>query len=466
MITDKSASTMPPSEAKPEMNPRRASIAALLGGALEYYDFFVYGAAAALVFNVLFFPGGNPTVALIASLATFAVGYVARPVGAVVMGHFGDRLGRKRVMLATVVLMGVASFVIGCLPTYEQVGILAPVLLVAMRVLQGFSAGAESAGASTLAVEHSPVGRRGFFTSFVMVGYAVGCSLATVVFVPVSLLPDDALYSWGWRIPFWLSAVVVAVTYYVRNHLDETPTFTEVKEESVVRKLPLGDVFKFHWRSVIRVAGASLMASVQTLFAVFSLSYATSVGVEHSVMLTVISVAIALSMFTIPAAGYLSDIIGRKPTMLIASVGCAVSLAGYLWAISTTNILLISVTAFVNMSLFFSCYNGVWTSFFAEQFPATVRFTGMAVSNQLGNLLAGFSPMVAALILLPGATGWLPVAIFGAVACGIAGIAVLGLRETAKTPTDLLGLSPDAEPVEVVANAEQPDTPRVLQTQS
>lgn len=372
------------------------------------------------------------------------MGYVARPIGAVVMGHFGDRLGRKRVMLATVVMMGVASFAIGCLPTFDQVGLLAPAMLVVLRVVQGFSAGAESAGASTLTVEHSPVGKRGFFTSFVMVGYAVGCSLATIVFLPVALLPAEALYGWGWRVPFWLSAVVVVITYYVRSHLDETPVFAEAKEESAVRKLPLGDVFKYHWRSVICVAGASLLAAMQTLFAVFSLSYATSVGVDRSVMLAVISGAIALSIFTIPAAGYLSDVIGRKRTVLISSVGCSLTLFGYLWAISTADVLMIAVFAFLNMSLFFSCYNGVWTSFFAEQFPAPVRFTGMAVSNQLGNLLAGFAPMVAAMILVPGATGWLPVAIFGTVAAGIAAVAVLGMRETSKTPTELLG-GPRAE---------------------
>ncbi|KXX58026.1 MFS transporter [Rhodococcus sp. LB1] len=385
------------------------------------------------------------------------MGYVARPVGAVVMGHFGDRLGRKRVMLATVVMMGVASFAIGCLPTYEQVGLLAPVLLVALRVVQGFSAGAESAGASTLTVEHSPVGRRGFFTSFVMVGYAVGCSLATVVFLPVAMLPHDALYTWGWRIPFWLSAVVVVITYYVRSHLDETPAFTEAKEGSEVRKRPLNDVIKYHWRDVIRVAGASLMASMQTLFAVFSLSYATSVGVDRGAMLAIISGAIALSIITIPAAGYLSDVIGRKRTMLIGAVGGALSIFAYLWAISTTNILLIAIFAFVNMSVFFSCYNGVWTSFFAEQFPAPVRFTGMAVSNQLGNLLAGFAPLIAALLLSTGPSGWLPVAFFGAIATGIGAIAVVGMRETSKTPAELLGGPRTAELTGQLSSPEHSD---------
>lgn len=259
------------------------------------------------------------------------------------------------------------------------------------------------------------------------------------MFLPVALLPAGELYSWGWRIPFWLSAVVVVITYYVRSHLDETPVFAEAKEESAVRKLPLNDVFKYHWRKVIRVAGASLMAAMQTLFAVFSLSYATSVGVDRSAMLAIISGAIALSIIGIPAAGYLSDVIGRKKTMLIASAGCSLTIFGYLWAISTTDIVLIAIFAFLNMTLFFSCYNGVWTSFFAEQFPAPVRFTGMAVSNQLGNLLAGFAPMVAAILLKPGPSGWLPVAIFGAVAAGIAAVAVIGLRETSKTPTELLG---------------------------
>lgn len=448
----------------PAMTPRRAATAALLGSALEYYDFFVYGAAAALVFNVLFFPSGNPTVALIASFATFGVGYVARPVGAMVMGHFGDRIGRKRVMLATVVMMGIASFAIGCLPTYEQVGLLAPALLVALRCIQGFSAGAESAGASTLTVEHSPVGRRGFFTSFVMVGYAIGNSLATIVFLPIALLPVEALYTWGWRIPFWLSAVVVVITYYVRSHLDETPVFAEAKEDNEVRKLPLNDVFKYHWPDVIRVAGASLMAAMQTLFAVFSLSYATSIGVDRGAMLAIISGAIALTIFAIPAAGYLSDVIGRKRTMLISCVGCALSIFGYLWAISSTNLVLIGLFAIINMTLFFTCYNGVWTSFFAEQFSAPVRFSGMAVSNQIGNLLAGFAPLIAALLLSPGQSGWLPVAIFGAIAAGIAAVAIIGMRETSKTPTDLLGgqkaavLRAHTHPAELPGSAEESTT--------
>lgn len=308
-----------------------------------------------------------------------------------------------------------------------------------------------------MTVEHSPVGRRGFFTSFVMVGYAVGCSLATVVFLPVAMLPHDLLYTWGWRIPFWLSAVVVVITYYVRSHLDETPAFTEAKEGSEVRKRPLNDVIKYHWRDVIRVAGASLMASMQTLFAVFSLSYATSVGVDRGAMLAIISGAIALSIITIPAAGYLSDVIGRKRTMLIGAVGGALSIFAYLWAISTTNILLIAIFAFVNMSVFFSCYNGVWTSFFAEQFPAPVRFTGMAVSNQLGNLLAGFAPLIAALLLSTGPSGWLPVAFFGAIATGIGAIAVVGMRETSKTPAELLGGPRTAELTGQLSSPEHSD---------
>src|SRR5262245_19347411 len=238
--------------------PRRASAAALLGSALEYYDFFVYGSAAALVFNRLFFAQGNPAVATIASLATFGVGYVARPFGGIVFGHFGDKIGRKRVLMLTLLTMGVASLAIGFLPTFEQVGILAPILLVVCRLAQGFSAGGEAAGASTLTIEHAPDHQRGFFASFTMAGYASGQALATLVFIPVGALPAEALYSWGWRVPFWLSAVVLVIAYWMRTRLNETPVFEEAKAEGQVKKLPVLQVLRHQWADVLRVVLCSL----------------------------------------------------------------------------------------------------------------------------------------------------------------------------------------------------------------
>lgn len=201
--------------------PKKAALASLLGSTLEYYDFVIYGTAAALFFNKLFFPEGDPVVAMIASFASFGVAYIARPIGGLVMGHIGDSMGRKKALMITLIVMGIASVSIGLLPTYQQVGIWATVLLFICRIAQGFSAGAEAAGASTMTMEHSPEGRRGLFTSSVMIGCALGNVLAGLVFMPFLALPEEQLMSWGWRIPFLLSAVVLGIAYYIRTELEE-----------------------------------------------------------------------------------------------------------------------------------------------------------------------------------------------------------------------------------------------------
>ncbi|MFD1213980.1 MFS transporter [Arthrobacter sp. GCM10027362] len=420
--------------------PGKAALASFLGSTLEYYDFFIYGTAAALVFPHLFFPSDNPTVGLIAAFATFGVAYVARPVGGMVMGHFGDRLGRKKILLLTLGIMGLASLGIGFLPTYGQIGLWAPVLLVAARLAQGFSAGGESAGASTLTLEHSPEGRRGFFTSFVMTGYASGMVLSTLVFIPITALSEEQLMAWGWRIPFWLSVVVLAIAYWVRTHLDETPVFAEAQCQDEVKKLPLRDVLKYQAADVLRVLAMSIMSVMQTIFTVFGLSYATgTAGFERPQILTVNAVAIGLSMFAMPAAARISDRIGRRPMVLTAAAGCSVSIFGYFWALSTGNLALVFIAAFLNMTLLYSCFNGIWPSFFAELFAAPVRYSGMALGNQLGLLVAGFGPMIGGLLLTEGVNGWVPVAVFGTACMVIAGIAAYASRETAATPIDQLG---------------------------
>jgi MFS family permease len=210
----------------PVAQPRKAALAAWIGSALEYYDFFVYGTAAALVFSKVFFPSSSPTTGTLLALATFGVGYVARPLGAVVLGHIGDRFGRKRVLVGTLLMMGASTFVIGCLPSYAMAGTIAPVLLVIARLLQGFSAGGEQAGANSMTLEHSPDDRRAFFTSFTLSGTQAGSILATAVFLPIAALPQEQLLSWGWRIPFWLSIFVVAAGYLIRRTLEETPRDT------------------------------------------------------------------------------------------------------------------------------------------------------------------------------------------------------------------------------------------------
>ncbi|MFJ5958569.1 MFS transporter [Paenarthrobacter sp. NPDC092416] len=420
--------------------PGKAALASFLGSTLEYYDFFIYGSAAALVFGPLFFPSDDPAVGLVGAFATFGVAYVARPVGGLVMGHFGDKLGRKKILLITLGVMGLASLGIGFLPSYEQIGVWAPVLLVIGRLAQGFSAGAESAGASTLTLEHSPEGRRGFFTSFVMTGYASGMVLATLVFIPVAALPTEALMTWGWRIPFWLSIVVLAIAYWVRTHLDETPVFEEAKEHHAVARLPLGDVLRFQLPDVLRVIGMSIMSVMQTIFTVFGLAYATgSAGFDKASILTVNAVAIGLSMFVMPLVAKLSDRVGRRPLLLTAAIGCSATIFAYFWALSTGNIWLVFAAAFVNMTLLYSCFNGIWPSYFAELFAAPVRYSGMALGNQLGLVVAGFGPLIAGLLLGKGTDGWLPVALFAVLCMGIAAVAAFFSRETAKTPIQLLG---------------------------
>ncbi|MEV0690911.1 MFS transporter [Streptomyces sp. NPDC050388] len=422
-----------------QKTPRKAAMASLLGSTLEYYDFFIYGAAAALVFNHLFFPDVSPAVGLIASFATFGVGYVARPLGGLVFGHFGDRIGRKQALLGCLVLMGVSSFLIGCLPSYDSIGVLAPIGLTLLRLLQGFSAGAESAGAATLTVEHSSNERRGFFSSFLSVGIAAGNVLATLVFIPVAALPDEALYSWGWRVPFWLSAVVVLIAYLVRTRLEETPVFQEIAEDEEVRSLPAKDVLRYQPGAVVRVAGATMLAMMQSLSTVFVLAYATQeVGVERSTMLIISAVAVALMMFTSPAAAHLSDRFGRRPVTLTAAIGCGVTIVPYLWIVSTGNVLGIAVMTIVFMALLYACREGVWPAFYAEQFAAPVRYSGMAMGNQLGNVIAGFAPLIATALLWDGPLGWLPVAGFGVVVAIVSGTAVYFMRETAGLSTEEL----------------------------
>jgi MFS family permease len=253
-------------------------------------------------------------------------------------------------------------------------------------------------------------------------------------------MPQEAMMSWGWRIPFWLSIVVLAIAYWVRTHLDETPVFTEAQEHHEVAPMPIKEVLKFQTPDVLRVAGMSILSVMQTMFTVFGLAYATSTaGFDRASILTVNAVAIGLSMFAMPLAAKLSDRIGRRPLVLTAAMGCSVTIFLYFMALSSGNIVLVFLAAFLNMTVLFSCFNGIWPAFFAEQFATPVRYTGMALGNQLGLVLAGFAPMIASMLLSPGVTGWLPVAIFATVCMLIAGVCVFYSRETAKTPIHELG---------------------------
>ncbi|MFI0543839.1 MFS family permease [Streptomyces canus] len=421
--------------------PKKAAVAAWIGSALEYYDFFIYGSAAALIFPKVFFDESDPATATLLSLATFGVAYAARPVGALFLGHFGDRVGRKKIMVFTLILMGLSTFLIGCLPTRHQVGTLAPVLLVLCRVLQGISAAGEQASANSMSLEHAPAHRRGFFTSFTLSGTQGGQLLATLVFLPVAALPEDQLLSWGWRVPFWLSVAVAVVGFVIRRKLDETPAFEQQAASGDVPKLPLAVLLREHWADVLRVIGGALIASVSTIFTVWALAYATSdaVGMSRSSMLWVGALANLVALAAIPLWATLSDRVGRRPVFLIGAAGSAVTMFLYLWAISTGNYPLTLLLGIVAFGVVYSAANGVWPSFYGEMFSTRVRLSGMAIGTQIGFAVAGFAVTFAARIAGPDGTDWSSVALFTAALCVPPLIAAATARETHRVPTEELG---------------------------
>ncbi|MGW4543311.1 MFS transporter [Streptomyces chartreusis] len=436
--------------------PRKAAMAAWIGSALEYYDFFIYGSAAALIFPEVFFDESDPATATLLSLATFGVAYAARPVGALFLGHFGDRVGRKKIMVFTLILMGISTFLIGCLPTRDQVGTLAPVLLVLCRVLQGISAAGEQASANSMTLEHAPPHRRGFFTSFTLSGTQGGQLLATLVFIPIAALPEEQLMSWGWRVPFWMSVAVAVVGYVIRRKLDETPAFEQQAATEGVVKLPLAVLLREHWADVLRVIGGALVASVSTIFTVWALSYATSdsVGMDKSSMLWVGALANLVALGAIPLWATLSDRIGRRPVFLVGAAGSAVTMFLYLWAISTGSYPLTLLLGIVAFGVVYSAANGVWPSFYGEMFSTRVRLSGMAIGTQIGFAVAGFAVTFAAQIAGPDGDDWSAVALFTAALCVPPVVAALSARETAKVPTEQLGertAGQSAQPAKVAA---------------
>lgn len=427
--------------------PRKAAIAAWIGSALEYYDFFIYGTAAALVFSKIFFPSSSPATGTLLALATFGVGYLARPVGAFVLGHVGDKFGRKKVLVSTLVMMGASTFLVGCLPTYDQVGVLAPVLLVVLRLLQGFSVSGEQAGANSMTLEHAPETRRAFFTSFTLNGTQAGQIIATAIFLPIAALPEDQLLTWGWRVPFWLSIGVAAVGLVIRRTLEETPAFEQEVATNNVARMPLAVLFREQWRDVLRVVVAAVIASVSTIFTVHALSYAVNtMHLERGPMLWVGVLANVAAVITIPLWGRLSDRIGRKPVFIGGSLGCAVLMFAYLWSISTGGYALIFVVGILMFGVVHSATSGVWPAFYGEMFTTRVRLSGMAIGTQIGFAIAGFAPTVATALAGTGPDSWLGVSIITAVLCLVNVAAVATARETYRVPTEQLGLK---EPVRV-----------------
>jgi MFS family permease len=391
-------------------DPRKAAMSGWIGSALEYYDFALYSLAATLIFPTIFFPSENPTVGIIASLATYAVGYVSRPVGAVVLGAYGDRHGRKSVLVFAMLLMGFATFAVGLLPTYGQVGILAPVLLVILRLVQGFAVAGELGGASAMIVEHSPDAKRGFFASFSLQGTQVGSILATAVLLPLAaLLPADQFGTWGWRIPFLLSAVVILAGYFIRRRVQEPPAYAAQSGEAKAKqRFPLVDLLRTRPGVLVRCILMTFTNVIGMATLIFGVSYATQEGYGNgftsSEFLWVTLVANVAAVLTIPLFGALSDRIGRRSLMAAGGLMGGLLVAGYLWAIEQGSLPLVFVCVVIVQGIFFQMWNATFATFFQEQFPMRIRVTGFAVSQNIGLMIASFFPSIFTAIAPPGST--------------------------------------------------------------
>lgn len=411
--------------------PRQALTAAISGSFLEWYDFFLFGTAAGLIFPTLFFPNSSPTAGVIESFGTFAAGFLMRPVGAVLFGHFGDRIGRRRMLLITVTLMGGCTFLIGLLPTYNTVGALAPALLVLLRLVQGVGIGGEFGGGALVALENAPTGRRGIMGSIHQLGTPVGLLVSTGIFALVQLLPEPSLNSWGWRIPFLLSGLFLFVAFYIRRALPETQTFQS--DQARQNRVPLLALIKHHPKNVLIAIGARMADAVTfNVINVFGIAFATAhLGMSKSAMLNGFVLASGVEILVVPIVGLLSDRIGRRPIYMFGIVVCGALGFAYFPALASGSVALAWLMIVLMLAIGTGCMFALQGTLFAEMFSTHTRYTGIGVAYQTSALIGGApTPAIATALAAAFSQSYWPVAIYLGVICAISLVCLILAKET------------------------------------
>ncbi len=411
---------------------RRVVMASLIGTTIEWYDFFLYGAAAALVFNHLFFPTHDPAIGTLLAFATYALGFVARPVGGIVFGHYGDRIGRKQLLMLSLILMGVSTVLIGLLPTYDQIGIWAPILLILLRLVQGFAVGGEWGGAVLMAAEYGDAARRGFWASWPQVGVPGGNLLAAGMLAVMAAVQSDADFSaWGWRLPFLLSAALVAVGWYIRSRIAESAVFEDAMAAEGPPKLPAIDVVRERPKAILLGAGLRLGENI-SYYVLTVVSLAFLVDFYHaskSLALNALLIGAAIQLFAVPLFAALSDRIGRRPVYALGGFGMAAWSFAFFPLLATGRPDEITLALVVGL-VFHAAMYGPQAAMIAELFPTRIRYSGASIAYQLTAIVAGSLAPIISVWLYRHFGSAMPAAIYVAVACAISGLTALLARET------------------------------------